>query len=180
MQLDQEFEDKKIVLAVSSVWTHLKGYDDLKVINLLLDKDKYKLVVIGVNSRQQEDLSQEGIFSIKRTESAIKLAMWYDKAFAFINPTYEDTFPTVNIEAIASGTPVITYRTGGSPELVFDGCGAIVNVGDCGGIVRALEVLEKNAGLCREHGEEFNQSKVYSKYVDLLESIVGSTNKKTI
>ncbi len=177
MQLGEEFDGKKIVLAVSSVWTQLKGYDDLKVINRLLDKKRYKLVVIGVNSKQQEDLKQQGIFSVTRTESAIELAKWYDKAFVFINPTYEDTFPTVNIEAIASGTPIITYRTGGSPELVFDGCGVVVNVGDCGGIVNALEVVEKDAEHCRKQGEKFEQSKVYSKYVDLLESIDRSARK---
>ena len=54
----------------------------------------------------------------------------------FVNPTYEDNFPTTNIEALACGTPVITYDTGGSPEAVDKSTGFVVDKGDIAGIVR--------------------------------------------
>ena len=55
---------------------------------------------------------------ICRTQNQLELAMIYSMADVFVNPTYADMFPTVNLEALACGTPVITYKTGGSPEAV--------------------------------------------------------------
>lgn len=171
MKLGKEFSNKKIVLAVSSVWTELKGFRDLKKIQHLLDKNKYKLVVIGVSQKQRDELSRENIFSIIRTESELELAKWYDRAFALINPTYEDTFPTVNIEALASGTPIVTYMTGGSPELIYDKCGVVVNVGDYKEMVKALGILEKNSELCRSYGKNYCMSNMYKSYVKLIENV---------
>ena len=37
----------------------------------------------------------------------------------FVNPTIQDNFPTVNLEAVACGTPVVTYDTGGSSESAY-------------------------------------------------------------
>lgn len=51
-----------------------------------------------------------------RTESAAQLAAIYSAADAFFNPTVEDNFPTVNLEAEACGTPVVTYDTGGCAD----------------------------------------------------------------
>lgn len=53
---------------------------------------------------------------LSRTDSQKTLAQYYSMADYFINPTYEDNFPTVNLEARACGTPVITYDTGGCTE----------------------------------------------------------------
>lgn len=56
------------------------------------------------------------LICLSRTGSAKELAEIYSTADWFVNPTYEDNLPTVNLEAIACGTKVITYLTGGSPE----------------------------------------------------------------
>lgn len=56
------------------------------------------------------------IIAIPRTSNTKELAEIYTAADFFVNPTYEDNYPTVNLEAIACGTKVITYNTGGSPE----------------------------------------------------------------
>ena len=53
-----------------------------------------------------------------RTESAAQLAAIYSAADVFFNPTVEDNYPTVNLEAEACGTPVVTYDTGGCAETV--------------------------------------------------------------
>jgi glycosyltransferase involved in cell wall biosynthesis len=174
----KETGEKKIVLAVSSVWTILKGYNDLFEINRLLDDNIYQLVVIGVTKKQQNELQNEGIFSITRTNNQNELAEWYRKASVFINPTYEDTFPTVNIEALASGTPIVTYRTGGSPELVFDDCGIVVDVGNVKMLIDAVGSLKKNSQLCRSYGEKYSLTNTYKKYVDLLEKKAKFTQKK--
>lgn len=58
------------------------------------------------------------IVMIERTESKVQLAALYTAANIFFNPTREDNYPTVNLEAEACGTPVATYDTGGCCETI--------------------------------------------------------------
>ena len=121
-----DLENKKIVLGVASTWDKYKGLYDFYKIRELLD-DNYAIILVGLNDNQLSELPN-GIIGIKRTNSREELAAIYTAADVFINPTYEDTYPTVNLEAQACGTPVITYRTGGSPESVPSE--NVVEVGD--------------------------------------------------
>ena len=109
-------DGKKIVLGVASVWDDRKGLDDFIELAKLLD-DSYAVVLVGLSEKQIRALP-EGIIGIRRTDSARELAAIYTAADVFVNPTHEDTYPSTNLEAQACGTPVITYRTGGSPESV--------------------------------------------------------------
>lgn len=107
-------EDIKVILGVASVWDRRKGLEDFLKLSKLLN-DKYKIVLIGLNKKQIEILPNN-ILGIERTENIQELVAWYSAADVFVNPTYEDNYPTTNLEAIACGTPVITYDTGGSGE----------------------------------------------------------------
>lgn len=107
-------EDKKIVLGVASPWSKRKGFEDFLKLSHMLS-DEYVIVLVGLSEKQMEGLP-ENIFGIQRTNDAKELAGIYTAADVFVNPTYEDNYPTVNLEAKACGTPVITYDTGGSPE----------------------------------------------------------------
>lgn len=59
------------------------------------------------------------IVAIPRTNSPQELAEIYTAADIFANPTYEDNYPTVNLEAQACGTKVVTYDTGGCRETLI-------------------------------------------------------------
>lgn len=106
--------NKKIILGVASTWDKRKGLSDFIEISKRLDEN-YKIVLVGLNKKQISELPN-CIIGITRTENQQELAGLYSTADIFYNPTYEDNYPTVNLEAIACGTPVITYNTGGSPE----------------------------------------------------------------
>lgn len=54
----------------------------------------------------------------------------YRKADVLIHPKYKDPCPTVPIEAMSCGVPVIGSRSGGMPELVPSGCGVLIDVPD--------------------------------------------------
>ena len=58
------------------------------------------------------------IICIPRTNSPQELAAIYTAADVFANPTYEDNYPTVNLEAQACGTRMVTYDTGGCKETI--------------------------------------------------------------
>ena len=107
-------ENKFILLGVSSVWNDLKGYSDFIKLSSMLS-DEYRIVLVGLNKQQIEALP-ENIIGIEKTNSIKELAYIYSSADLFLNLTYCDNYPTVNLEARACGLPVVTYNTGGSPE----------------------------------------------------------------
>lgn len=109
-------KDKKVLLGVASIWEKRKGLDDFLMLSKLVNDD-YVIVLVGLNNKQISKLKQyKNIIGIRRTENQDDLASLYSVSFALINPTYEDNYPTVNIEALASGTRVIAYDTGGCVE----------------------------------------------------------------
>lgn len=166
------------ILAVSSVWNKEKGLFDIYRLRELLPKN-YSITVVGLSSKQVEQLLS-GINGIERTQNVDELVRLYSDADVLINPTYADTFPTVNLEALACGTPVITYRTGGSPEAVSPETGVVVEQGDVTAMVEAIKAVcgkdhEEYTAACRKRAEEhFDKDKCFEKYVTLYGSIVKS------
>jgi putative colanic acid biosynthesis glycosyltransferase len=166
--------DKKIILGVSSIWNDQKGFNDFIRLRRLLP-ESFVIVLIGLKTSQMKSLPG-GIIGIPRTECIDELASWYSLAFVFFNPTWQDNFPTTNLEALACGTPVITYATGGSPESVDDNTGKVVEKGDLSCAVKAIIEYERCdrsaiAMLCRARAEKyFNRNDRYLEYMKLLES----------
>lgn len=108
--------NKYVVLGVASRWTERKGYGDFIKLAQLLDS-RYQIIMVGVTKKQMKGLP-ENIIGIERTESGRELAQYYSMSDVFVNLTYEENYPTVNLEAEACGTPVITYDTGGCRETI--------------------------------------------------------------
>lgn len=131
---------RHILLGVASVWSREKGLDDFIRLAGMLNEDEV-IVLVGVDRNTRSRLP-ENIVGIGRTENIHQLAELYSAATAFVNPTWQDNYPTVNLEAIACGTPVVTYRTGGSVEAVTEATGRIVGQGDLCGIIRAYAPLK--------------------------------------
>ena len=117
-------EGKKVILGVANIWEKRKGLEDFLALSRMAD-DTCSFVLVG-RVPEGSPAIPEQILCISRTDSPQELAQIYTAADVLVNPTYEDNYPTVNLEALACGTPVITYRTGGSPESVDDSCGAVV------------------------------------------------------
>ena len=166
------------VIAVASKWTDRKGLSDIVQIRGLLGED-YQITLVGLTKKQCENLPHN-INGIVRTNSVKELAGLYSSADVFINPTYEDNFPTTNIEALACGTPVVTYRTGGSPEAIDNQTGIVVEVGDINGVVDGIKKVcqsdhkEETRRLCRERAVKyFNKDDRYKEYLDLYQSLLN-------
>lgn len=107
-------EEKFIILGVASVWSERKGLDDFVRLSSMLD-DRYAIVLVGL-SRLQRRMLPKQIIALSHIDSAEKLAELYTAADVFFNPTKEENYPTVNLEAQACGTPVVTYDVGGCAE----------------------------------------------------------------
>ena len=168
-----KLDGKFVILGVASPWNTRKGLDDFYRLRTMLS-DEFTIVMVGLTPKQIENLPN-GIIGIARTESQQELAEYYSMADVFVNLTYLDTFPTVNLEALACGTPVITYRTGGSPEAVDETTGMVVKQGNTTGIIdaiRELRVHPLSAEDCRKRAETyFDKDKCFEEYIRLYDSI---------
>ena len=165
---------KKIILSVAMGLSKRKGVDHIYKLAEMIDSENEIIVMVGLSKEQISSLPS-GIVGIERTNSEKELAEIYSAADVFINPTFEDNYPTTNLEAIACGTPVVTYRTGGSPESVFEGCGEVVNKGDLDAFYKAIKYVlsrGKNSQRCREVAEKhFDKNKCFQQYIDLYREI---------
>ena len=168
---------KFAILGVSNVWDERKGLYDFFKLRKLLPED-FSITLVGLTKGQLKNLP-EGISGITRTESQSELAQLYGKSDVFVNTTYADNFPTVNIEALASGTPVITYQTGGSPEAIDEKTGIVVPQGDISKLVESIKTLRQNplkSEDCRLRSEKlYNKDIAFQKYLDLYENILRNT-----
>jgi len=163
-----DLENKKIILGVANIWSKRKGIEDFIKLSKILDEN-YKIVIVG---KLQGDKLPKNTIHIPHTDSQKELAEIYTTADVFVNPTYEDTFPTTNLEALACGTPVITYKTGGSPEAVKDQCGMIVECGDVDALadaIKKVDMLEKN---CLEKSKDFDKNARFEDYITLYKEIL--------
>ena len=172
----------KTVIGVSSVWNNSKGLEDFITLRRLL-ADDVRIVLVGLDKKQIAQLPS-GIEGVERTNSVYELVSMYNKADVFVNPTYADTFPTVNLEALACGIPVITYKTGGSPESVTSETGVVVEQGNLEMLKGAIDaVLQKGKGhyadACRRRAVEyFDKEKCFQQYIDLYNDILANNNNK--
>ena len=170
-------DSRRIVLGVASVWTPRKGLDDLLALSNILPAD-YRLVIVGLSPLQLRRLpaSVEGI---GRVDDIERLARLYSAASVFVNPTYEEAFGLTNVEAMACGTPVMTYNSGGCSEVVTPAVGRVVEKGDVAGLLRAIEDIAcgDNRVLCdscREYAvERFDSRRCSADYLDLYESLLS-------
>lgn len=168
------------ILAVSNVWHKDKGLYDIYKLRKLLRREEYAITLVGLSEKQVITLP-EGISGITRTSNQQELVELYSNANVLINPTYADTFPTINLEAMACGTPVVTYKTGGSPESITEKTGIVVNQGDVNGMAEAIKFLKAkplSSEECRKHAvESFDKDCCYVKYVSLYETLLNNSYK---
>ena len=166
---------KFVLLGVASPWNTRKGLDDFCKLRKMLSSE-FVIVMVGLKQEQIEKLPED-IIGITRTESQNELAEYYSMSDCFVNLTYLDTFPTVNLEALACGTPVLTYNTGGSPEAVNEKTGFVVNQGNLKAIADALFRIKRtpfSSDDCREWAEmNFDKDKCFYQYIDLYNSLLN-------
>ena len=176
ISIAEKIKDGKIrILAVSNVWNKEKGFFDILELRKILPLG-YHISIVGLSKEQLLEMP-EGITGIERTQNVEELVKLYSESDVLINPTYADTFPTINIEALACGTPVITYKTGGSPEIIDEHTGIVVEQGDVKAMAEAVKSVKDNpisSKVCRERAEQcYDKEERFQDYIKLYNSICG-------
>lgn len=173
-------ENAKLVLGVSFDWGRKKGLDVFIDLAHRLPDD-YRIILIGTSEAVEKQLP-DNILSIRRTQDQQELAEIYTAADVFVNPTREENFPTVNMEALACSTPVITFRTGGSPEMIDETCGSVVECDDVDAlekeIIRVCDNRPFSRQACLEKAREFDKNNRFEEYVKLYERIIPSGDQR--
>lgn len=169
--------DRFVVLGVCFAWGTKKGLDVFLELARQLD-DRFQIVLVGTTPAVEEQLPKN-VIAIRRTQDQQELAQIYTAADLFLNPTREDTFPTVNIEALACGTPVLTFRTGGSPEIVDESCGSVVELNDLAGLRAEIERIYQTKpyteAACLKRAGSFDMYRRFEEYVALYRECVPKT-----
>lgn len=167
-----DIEDKYMLLGVADSWGERKGLDVFIELSKRLDPGRFQIVLVGTN-REVDELLPGSIISVHHTQSQKELAELYTAADLFVNPTREENYPTVNMEALACGTPVVTFRTGGSPESLDETCGSVVDCDDIDALEQEICRIEKEHPFsyeaCLNRAKEFDKNFLFREYVDLYE-----------
>lgn len=167
--------DKYIVLGVSFAWGYRKGLDCFVEMAEKLG-ERYQIVLVGTDDEIDKNLPQS-IISIHRTQNQKELAEIYSAADVFAMPTREENYPTVNMEAIACGTPVVTFDTGGSPEMLDDKTGIVVEANDIKATKKAIkDICEKKRCNDEEYivaySKNFDMKKRFAEYIELYANVL--------
>lgn len=167
--------DKYIVLGVSFAWGYRKGLDCFVEMAEKLG-EQYQIVLVGTDDEIDKNLPHN-IISIHRTQNQKELAEVYSAADVFVMPTREENYPTVNMEAIACGTPVVTFDTGGSPEMLDDKTGIIVEANDIEATKKAIkDICEKKRCNDEEYivaySKKFDMKKRFAEYIELYANVL--------
>lgn len=177
-----DFNNKFIILGIANQWSNRKGLNYFIELAKKLN-EQYIIIMIGIDKKLAKTLPKN-ILAISRTENLSQLVDFYSTAHVLLNPTLEDNFPTVNIEAIACGTPVITFNTGGSVEIIDDKTGIVCKNKDIDSIIEAIKKIQyigkdyftencRNRALLM-----YDKNKQFSLYVDTYKKILNQEFSK--
>ena len=162
--------DQKIILGVALGWGHRKGFDVFLELAKRLDPKEYRIVMVGTDDRIDAQLPSH-VISIHRTANQKELAAVYTAADVFVNPTRDEVFGLVNTEALACGTPVITFNSGGSPECIDETCGSVVACDDVEGmyneILRICRDTPYSKEACMARAAAFDKNDKFRQYLEL-------------
>ncbi|KGR76412.1 glycosyltransferase [Ureibacillus manganicus] len=169
-------ENKFVILGVANIWDRRKGLKYFIDLSERINTNEI-IVLVGLTEKQKS-LLPKNIVGITKTNNVNELVEIYSTANIFINPTLEDNFPTTNLEALACGTPVVTFETGGSIESVDDSCGFVVKKGDIDDVLSSIRKLSignrildysKNSILRAE--KLYYDKDRYNEYIDIYNKL---------
>ena len=165
-----KLENKIVFLSVAAGFEKRKGFSFINQLADEMEQSRYAFVVIGLPKLKKETVSKN-IIDIGYIHDRNTMNLYFEISDALLNPTLEDNFPTVNLEALSHGKPVITFNTGGSPESIDSNSGVVVEKGNYLKLKKAVEFFDHNQFSkddCLARFEEFTSDKMCRKYLELF------------
>ena len=167
-------KDELLVMGMANKWLLPANIGITEKVSAL---PKTKLMLVGCTPGQISYINKkyQNVLAVGFIKSREALANYYSAADVFVNLTYADTLPTVNMESICCGTPVITYNSCGSPELVDANTGIVVEKGCESALVDAIKNFNAaDFTNCDKTGKEkYDKHSNYNKYIELYKKILS-------
>ena len=156
-------KDKKILLGVANIWEERKGLKIFLDLAGMIKSDTI-IVLVGLTKSQINQLPNN-IIGIEQTNDIYDLIKIYSISNVFINPSLEETFSLVTVEAMACGVPVVVSKTSATKELVVSGVGTVVDKED------AKDYFEKICNLCYDSKKINDHVQKYSNELNIEKHI---------
>lgn len=170
-----------VIITMANKWFDLKNKNArTEILKSLGENDR--VLVVGCKKEQIKTNKEKQVVTIGYIKDQHYLARLYVTGDVFLNLTFVDTLPTVNMEAASCGTPVITYDSGGSGELVQEGVtGYIIEKQNIKELLDAISKVKKGL-IDRENcriwaANKFDRNKNYQQYLNLYNKIYISQRK---
>lgn len=140
----------------------------------LPDKESYFLIIVGKGDTEVLD-SQFAVYHTGYVKDFQVMNELYSAADIFALPSMADTFPLTMLESMASGTPVLAFRTGGISEAVNDDIGWCIDAGNSQNLAdKIMQIFENReeyylkAQQCRRYVEDnFSEELMLKRYQKL-------------
>ena len=166
-------ESNFVVLGMADKWYAEQNREIVEKIIAHQDENT-KIVIVGCKEEQTKYSERfNNVIPLGYITDRNRLSDIYASADVFVNLTRADTLPTVNMESICCGTPVITFDCCGSPELVDKACGFVVEEGNINQLLACIEKI-KSEPLCfdvQKQQKRFDKNECYKKYLDIYKSV---------
>lgn len=170
-----QLNDKYIILGVANGWSESKGLETFIELSRMLSNN-FAIVLVGTSEQIDQNLP-ENIISIHKTYNQEELVKIYSSADLFVNPTKDDNLPTVNIEALACGTPVISYCIGGCPEIINDKSGEVIETDNIeklkDEIIRICKDKPFKSSDCIKRAHQFDANERCKDYLNVYKRILN-------
>lgn len=164
-------ENKFVILGIVSNLNSAKGGQYFLELSKMLKDDEHILLVSLEDGYEQ---LPSNITAVGRTESTKELSKYYSMADVFVNPSLQESFSMVNLEALACSTPVVTFKSGGCTESISENCGIGVEKGNTEALYDAVCRIRNNdykAEDCRARSLEFSRDKKFTEYINIYRGL---------
>ena len=162
-----------VIMGMADKWCLEENKQAVK--KIIKKNQDCNIVIVGCNEAQKEYFKNySNVLALGYIKDRKELSDIYSSSNVFINLTHADTLPTVNMESIASGTPVITYNCCGSPELIDKDSGFIIEENDINTLLEKINILKQNplSFKIEEKHRKFDKNTCYNKYLDIYKKII--------
>lgn len=174
---DYGLDDRKILIGAAANWVPSKGIPDFNALSDSLS-DKYQIVMVGVTEEVKNQISSN-VHCLSRVESPQKLAALYAEADILLNLSRQETFGMTTLEAMACGTPGISYNNTACPEVLSNDTGVIVPTGNIKAVEEAIELIEKKGknsfkdNCVARANTIFSKNNIISQYFDVYDKALS-------
>lgn len=168
-----------ILLGVASYWGDRKGIQEILLVAEELSEAK--IILVGKISRTLR--LPENVICVGTVKETDLLAKYYSMADVFLNPSVQETFGKTTAEAICCGTPVVAYETTACTELIRDGCGKLVPLGDKESYLKTVkDILDEGKetyylNCLKFSHKNFDQDKNILEYIAFMQELLGEERK---